>query len=48
MRATVGVECCKEAAVADEMQMAHDDIDVSRAGLMQAVHILRRVACVKG
>ena len=41
MRATEGVECRKDAAVIDETAMAQAD-------LVEVVHTLRQVVCVKG
>ena len=50
-RATDAVECRKDAAVIDETPMAYKDIDaVMRAqeDLIEVVHRLRQVVCVKG
>ena len=50
-RATDGVECRKDAGVIDETPMAYKDIDaVMRAqdSLVEIVHTLRQVVCVKG
>ena len=50
-RATEGVECRKDAGVIDETPMAYKDIDaVMRAqeGLVDIVHTLKQVVCVKG
>ncbi|MBL8482090.1 MAG: RtcB family protein [Rhodocyclaceae bacterium] len=51
VRATAHVECRKDAAVIDEIPMAYKDIDaVMRAQreLVEIVHTLRQVVCVKG
>ena len=51
VRATEGVECRKDAAVIDEIPMAYKDIDaVMRAqeDLVEVVHTLKQVVCVKG
>ena len=50
-RATQGVECRKDADVIDEIPMAYKDIDaVMRAqeALVEVVHTLKQVVCVKG
>ncbi len=50
-RATKGVECRKDAAVIDETPMAYKDIDAVMAAqqdLVDVVHTLRQVVCVKG
>ncbi|WP_286918582.1 RtcB family protein [Pseudomonas sp. UBA6753] len=50
-RATVHVECRKDKEVIDEIPMAYKDIDaVMRAQqeLVEVVHTLRQVVCVKG
>ena len=49
--ATAGVECRKDAAVIDETPMAYKDIDAvmaAQADLVDIVHTLRQVVCVKG
>ena len=49
--ATAGIECRKDEAVIDETPMAYKDIDaVMRAqrDLVEIVHTLRQVVCVKG
>ncbi|MEM6958881.1 MAG: RtcB family protein [Myxococcota bacterium] len=49
--ATAGVECRKDAAVVDETPMAYKDIDAvmaAQADLVDVVHQLRQVVCVKG
>jgi tRNA-splicing ligase RtcB len=50
-RATQGVECRKDAGVIDETPMAYKDIDAvmaAQADLVDIVHTLRQVVCVKG
>lgn len=50
-RATAGVECRKDANVIDEIPMAYKDIDVVMAAqqdLVEVVHTLKQVVCVKG
>jgi tRNA-splicing ligase RtcB len=50
-RATAGVECRKDAGVIDEIPMAYKDIDAvmaAQADLVEVVHTLRQVVCVKG
>ncbi|MDB5438033.1 MAG: hypothetical protein JWM33_460 [Caulobacteraceae bacterium] len=50
-KATAGVECRKDAAVIDETPMAYKDIDAvtaAQADLVEVVHTLRQVVCVKG
>ena len=49
--ATSHVECRKDAAVIDETPMAYKDIDAvmaAQADLVDVVHTLRQVVCVKG
>ena len=49
--ATQGVECRKDAAVIDETPMAYKNIDAVMAAqkdLVEVVHTLRQVVCVKG
>jgi tRNA-splicing ligase RtcB len=49
--ATRGVECRKDAEVIDETPMAYKDIDAvmaAQADLVDVVHTLRQVVCVKG
>jgi len=49
--ATEGVECRKDDAVIDETPMAYKDIDavmVAQSDLVEVVHTLRQVVCVKG
>ncbi|MFN4287763.1 MAG: RtcB family protein [Brevundimonas sp.] len=51
VRATEGVECRKDAAVIDETPMAYKDIDAvmaAQSDLIEVVHTLRQVVCVKG
>jgi len=50
-RATAGVECRKDAAVIDETPMAYKNIDAvmeAQKDLVEVVHTLRQVVCVKG
>jgi len=50
-RATRDVECRKDADVIDETPMAYKDIDAvmaAQADLVEVVHTLRQVVCVKG
>lgn len=50
-RATAGVECRKDAGVIDETPMAYKDIDAVMAAqrdLVEIVHTLRQIVCVKG
>ncbi len=50
-RATAGVECRKDEGVIDEIPMAYKDIDAvmrAQADLVEVVHTLRQVVCVKG
>jgi tRNA-splicing ligase RtcB (3'-phosphate/5'-hydroxy nucleic acid ligase) len=50
-RATAHVECRKDAGVIDEIPMAYKDIDAVMAAqrsLVEIVHTLRQVVCVKG
>ena len=51
IRATEGVECRKDAEVIDETPMAYKDIDAviaAQSDLIEVVHTLRQVVCVKG
>jgi tRNA-splicing ligase RtcB len=51
IRATAHVECRKDAAVIDEIPMAYKDIDAvmhAQCSLVEIVHTLRQVVCVKG
>jgi len=50
-RATAGIECRKDRDVLDETPMAYKDIDAVMAAqedLVEIVHTLRQVLCVKG
>jgi tRNA-splicing ligase RtcB len=50
-RATQGVECRKDAEVIDEIPMAYKDIDAvmaAQSDLVEVVHTLKQVVCVKG
>lgn len=49
--ATQGVECRKDAGVIDETPMAYKDIDAVMAAqedLVEVVHTLKQIVCVKG
>jgi tRNA-splicing ligase RtcB len=49
--ATLGVECRKDAGVIDETPMAYKDIDAvmaAQSDLVEVVHTLKQVVCVKG
>lgn len=51
MRATAHVECRKDSEVIDEIPMAYKDIDAvmaAQSSLVEIVHTLRQVVCVKG
>jgi tRNA-splicing ligase RtcB len=51
IKATDGIECRKDAGVIDETPMAYKDIDAVMAAqrdLVDIVHTLRQVVCVKG
>ena len=51
IRATEGVECRKDAGVIDEIPMAYKDIDAvmaAQADLVDVLHTLKQVVCVKG
>ena len=51
IKATAHVECRKDAAVIDETPMAYKDIDAvmdAQSDLVDVVHTLRQVVCVKG
>ncbi|GHU11377.1 RNA-splicing ligase RtcB [Betaproteobacteria bacterium] len=51
IRATEHVECRKDADVIDEIPMAYKDIDAvmhAQRSLVEVVHTLRQVVCVKG
>jgi len=50
-KATEGIECRKDAEVIDETPMAYKDIDAvmaAQSDLVDVVHTLRQVVCVKG
>jgi tRNA-splicing ligase RtcB len=49
--ATAGVECRKDADVIDETPAAYKSIDavmVAQSDLVEVVHTLKQVVCVKG
>ncbi|HEX3321789.1 MAG TPA: RtcB family protein [Terriglobales bacterium] len=51
IKATAGVECRKDADVIDETPMAYKSIDAvmeAQKDLVEVVHTLRQVVCVKG
>ena len=51
IQATAGVECRKDADVIDETPMAYKSIDAvmeAQKDLVDIVHTLRQVVCVKG
>ena len=51
LRDTAGVECRKDAGVLDETPRAYKDIDAvmaAQADLVEIVHTLKQVVCVKG
>jgi tRNA-splicing ligase RtcB len=51
VRATEGVECRKDKDVIDETPMAYKDIDAvmeAQKDLVEVVHTLKQVVCVKG
>jgi tRNA-splicing ligase RtcB len=51
VKATEGIECKKDASVIDETPMAYKDIDKvmeAQSDLVEVVHQLRQVVCVKG
>jgi len=51
VKATQGVECRKDANVIDEIPMAYKDIDAvmeAQRDLVEVVHTLKQVVCVKG
>jgi tRNA-splicing ligase RtcB len=51
MHATSGVECRKDAAVLDETPAAYKPIDKvmeAQSDLVEVLHELRQVVCVKG
>jgi tRNA-splicing ligase RtcB (3'-phosphate/5'-hydroxy nucleic acid ligase) len=51
LEATRGVECRKDEGVLDETPMAYKDIDAvmaAQADLVDVVHTLKQIVCVKG
>ncbi|GAB3469967.1 RtcB family protein [Massilia terrae] len=51
VKATEGVECRKDADVIDEIPMAYKDIDAvmeAQRDLVEVVHTLKQIVCVKG
>lgn len=51
IKATEGVECRKDNDVIDEIPMAYKDIDAvmaAQSDLVEVVHTLKQVVCVKG
>lgn len=49
--ATAGVECRKDAGVIDETPAAYksiDDVMAAQSDLVEIVHTLKQVLCVKG
>jgi tRNA-splicing ligase RtcB len=51
IRATEGIECRKDAEVIDEIPMAYKPIEkvmAAQADLVEIVHELRQIVCVKG
>ena len=51
IKATAGVECRKDKGVVDETPMAYKDIDkvmAAQTSLVDVVHTLKQVVCVKG
>jgi tRNA-splicing ligase RtcB (3'-phosphate/5'-hydroxy nucleic acid ligase) len=51
IQATAAVECRKDVGVIDETPMAYKDIDAvmaAQSDLVDVVHTLRQVVCVKG
>lgn len=51
VEATTGVACRKDAGIIDEIPMAYKDIDAvmaAQADLVDIVHTLKQVVCVKG
>ena len=50
-KATAGVECRKDDGVIDETPGAYKDIDAvmaAQADLVEVVHTLKQIVCVKG
>jgi tRNA-splicing ligase RtcB len=51
IKATAGVECRKDKDVIDEIPMAYKDIDAvmaAQSDLVEVVHTLKQIVCVKG
>jgi tRNA-splicing ligase RtcB len=51
VKATAGIECKKDASVIDETPMAYKDIAkvmAAQSDLVEVVHQLRQIVCVKG
>ena len=51
IKATKGVECRKDMDVVDETPMAYKNIDAvmaAQSDLVEVVHTLKQVVCVKG
>jgi tRNA-splicing ligase RtcB len=51
IKATEGVECRKDVHVIDEIPMAYKDIDAvmgAQSDLVEVVHTLKQIVCVKG
>jgi tRNA-splicing ligase RtcB len=51
LAATAGVECRKDDGVIDETPMAYKDIDAvmaAQSDLVDVVHTLKQVVCIKG
>jgi tRNA-splicing ligase RtcB len=51
IRATAGIECRKDADVIDETPAAYKSIDAvmeAQRDLVEVLHTLRQVVCVKG
>ena len=49
--ATAGIECRKDEGVIDETPKAYKDIDAvmaAQSDLVEVVHTLRQIVCVKG
>jgi tRNA-splicing ligase RtcB len=50
-KATAGIECRKDDGVIDEIPHAYKDIDAvmaAQSDLVEVVHTLKQVVCVKG
>lgn len=51
IEATKGIECRKDSGVLDETPMSYksiDDVMAAQDDLVEVVHTLRQVVCVKG